>query len=134
MRSKDQILLEDAYEQVLNEGVRNAVATGLAAASMFASPAKADKYPQDMDGAAIQSIQNPEYSEEGAYEAVKDQLRNLEVGNFTSEPPIDKNLLLKAANIKDPLKKSDLTNTIQFKGYKVPKFFGAYEILKAEGA
>ncbi len=137
MRSKDQILLEDAYEQVLNENLLKTLGTGALAATMGLQGLQAkdnsEKYPQDMGGAAIQSIQNPEYSEEGAYEAVKDQLRNLEVGNFTSEPPIDKNLLLKAANIKDPLKKSDLTNTIQFKGYKVPKFFGAYEVLKPSG-
>jgi hypothetical protein len=131
MRSKDQILLEDAYEKVLNENLMKTLGTGALAATMGLQGLKANntdqRYPQDMDGAAIQSIQNPEYSDEGAYEEVKDQLSNLEVGNFTKEPPIDKNLLLKAANIKD--KKPSLTDLIQLKGYNVPELFGAYEVL-----
>jgi hypothetical protein len=132
MRTKDQILLEDAYEQVLNEGLGKALATGLAAASMFASPAKADKYPQDMDGAAIQSMQEPEESDEGAYEEVIEQLRNLEIGDLTKYPPIDKILLLKAANIKDTIQKTRLTDLIQLRGYKVPEDFGTYRVLDPE--
>ena len=132
MRTKDQILLEDAYEQVLNEGWGKALATGLAAASMFASPAKADKYPQDMDGAAIQSMQEPEESDEGAYEEVIEQLRNLEIGDLTKYPPIDKILLLKAANIKDTIQKTRLTDLIQLRGYKVPEDFGTYRVLDPE--
>jgi len=128
MRSKDQILLENAYEEVLNENLLKKLGTGVLGATMALQGLQAKDNAPDMDRAGMQQ----EYSNEGAYDVVKDQLRNLEIGNFTSEPPIDKNLLLKAANIKDTIQKTSLTDLIQQMGYKVPKFFGTYRVLDPE--
>lgn len=135
MRNKDQILLENAYEQIiLKEDWRKTVATGALAATMglqgLQAKNKQTQYPQDMDGAGIESIQNPETSEEGAFELVIDQLSNLQVGNSTKEPPIDKELLVKVANSKNLSERKRVTDLIQFKGYKVPVFFGKYDVLK----
>lgn len=63
MRNKDTILLEDCYNAVLtNEGLGKTLATGALAATAAIQGLKGapQQYPQDMDGAAIESQQNPE--------------------------------------------------------------------------
>ena len=135
MRNKDQILLENAYEQiVLKEDWRKTLATGALAAGMglqgLQAKNKQTEYPQDMDGAGIESIQRPETSEQGAFETIIDQLSNLQVGNSTKEPPLDKELLIKVANSKNLEERKRVTDLIQFKGYRVPVFFGKYDKLQ----
>ena len=124
MRSKDQILLEDAYEQVLKEGIGKALGTAALAAGMsMLSPKAANA--QDMDRAGIESITKPELSEEGAFEKLRSDLSNLPVGNHTSEPPVDKKILIQVANSKNEIEKQRVTDLIQQKGYKLPLVFGS---------
>lgn len=120
MRNKDQVLLENAYEQVLNEK------GFLPAAALAAIMAIGGANAQDMDRAGIESsYTNPELSEQGAFEKLRSDLSNLPVGNNVNEPPVDKELLSKVANSKDEDEKQRVTDLIQQKGYKLPSVFGS---------
>jgi hypothetical protein len=123
MRSKDQILLENAYEEVLNE--KGFLPAAALAAIMAIGGTPKDVNAQDMDRAGIESITNPELSEQGAFEKLRSDLSNLAVGNHTNEPPVDKELLLKVSNSKNEVEKQRVTDLIQQKGYKLPSIFGS---------
>jgi hypothetical protein len=124
MRSKDQILLENAYEEVLNE--KGFLPAAALAAIMAIGGSPKDVNAQDMDRAGIESsFTNPELSEQGAFEKLRSDLSNLAVGNHTNEPPVDKQLLLKVANSKNEDEKQRVTDLIQQKGYKLPSIFGS---------
>lgn len=125
MRSKDQILLENAYEEVLNEK------GFLPAAALAAIMAIGGVNAQDPDRAGIESsFTNPELSEQGAFEKLRSDLSNLAIGNHTNEPPVDKQLLLKVANSKNEVEKQRVTDLIQTKGYKLPPEFSSARELK----
>lgn len=124
MRTKDQILLENAYEQVLNE--KGFLPAAALAAIMAIGGSPKDANAQDMDRAGIESsFTNPELSEQGAFEKLLGDLSNLPVGNNVNEPPVDKELLSKVANSKNEDEKQRVTDLIQQKGYKIPSVFGS---------
>jgi len=143
MRTKDQMLLENAYEQVLKEGIGKALGTAALAAGMtFGSPKAVNA--QDMDRAGIESITNPEFSPDGAVEDVMNTLsdRNFPIGETTEDGvPIEdlpenlvkKDTLIKASNSKNFEILQKLTDLIQLKGYKVPPYFKNYRVLKPVG-
>ena len=134
MRTKDQMLLENAYEQVLKEGIGKALGTAALAAGMaFGSPKAVNA--QDMDRAGIESITNPELSPDGALEEVLNTLRYGEypLGNSNEELPenlFKRDTLLKASMSKNIEDLQRLTDTIQLKGYKVPPYFKNYRVFK----
>jgi hypothetical protein len=77
MRNKDTILLEDCYNKVLtNEGLGKTLATGALAATTMLQGLKAtpQQYPQDQDGAAIESHQNPELDPEENFKKAVDMV------------------------------------------------------------
>jgi len=77
MRNKDTILLEDCYNTVLtNEGLGKTLATGALAATTMLQGLKGapQQYPQDMDGAAIESRENPELGPEENLEKAIDMV------------------------------------------------------------
>lgn len=151
MRNKDQILLENAYEQVLNEGIINkTLGTAALAAGMGLGlgelKAKPTQYPNDADGAAIESFNKPEFSPDGAIEEVLNILsdRNFPIGKTTEEGvPINDlpeklfkgDILLKASMSKNLEALQRLTDLIQLKGYKLPLIFrSARKLVKPIGA
>ena len=136
MRTKDQILLENAYEQVLNE--KGFLTAAALAAIMAIGGSPKDANAQDMDTAGIESsFTNPELSEQGAFEKLLRDLSNLPVKNPDPkkneqlvEPPVDKELLSKVANSKNEDEKQRVTDLIQQKGYKLPPEFGSSREIK----
>lgn len=79
MRDKDTILLEEAYNQILvNELNWKGAAAGLALGALGASNAQATSpnYPQDMDGAGIESRETPEMDASSAVEEIANLLRS----------------------------------------------------------
>jgi hypothetical protein len=128
MRSKDQVLLENAYEEVLNE--KGFLPAAALAAIMAIGGTPKDVNAQDMDRAGIESITNPELSEQGAFEKIGNDLSELPIGDHTEEPPLDKKLLMQIANSKNQIEKQRVTDDIQLKGYKVPPYFKNFREVK----
>jgi hypothetical protein len=136
MRNKDQVLLENAYEQVLNE--KGFLPSAALAAIMAIGGTPKDVKAQDMDRAGIESsFTNPELSEQAAFEKLLSDLSNLPVKNPDPkkneqlvEPPVDKQLLSKVANSKNEVEKQRVTDLIQLKGYKLPPEFGSAREIK----
>jgi hypothetical protein len=142
MRSKDQVLLENAYEEVLNE--KGFLPAAVLTAIMAIGGTPKDVNAQDMDRAGIESITNPELSPDGAVEDVMNTLsdRNFPIGKTTKngvpindlpENLVKKDTLSKASNSKNFEILQKLTDLIQLKGYKVPPYFKNYRVLKPVG-
>ena len=141
MRSKDQILLENAYEQVLNEKgfLPAALALGMGLGGMGEVKAKETPY-SDMDRIGYSQEVSPDGAVEEVMNIISDT--NFPIGkttekgdpiNFLPENLVKKDILLKASNSRNLEIVQRLTDLIQLKGYKVPPFFKNYRILKPSG-
>jgi len=131
MRDKDTELLEEAYNNVLLSELNwRGAAAGLALGALGAGNAQAssEKYPQDMDGAAIESITNPEL---GAEESVDKIINILNQNKSIREIIESEPQLLKS--VAEDIKKGNhdlakrLTHILQLKQQPLPKFLLPYK-------
>jgi hypothetical protein len=140
MRDKDTELLEEAYGNVvLNEmDLRKAVKTGAAVAGLalgaFGGADKAQatpaNYPQDPDGAAIESRENPELGASASYDLILDLLNppnSKPIKQILKENPKILNAILAEVKKGNYEIAKDLTYQLQLRKQEIPPFLEKFK-------